>query len=181
MDMSSVMRSRVEAMAAPLCTIWYMAVVLLGVSTGLLATCSSLMENQLEEAYLDTIESDIMEEKESLIEKYADEKYADEKNADEKHVEKYVDEKADKKRAGEGRTLALIPETMQQKVSLVVLIFVLFSSQMKLFHWIIQAQSVAAYSAETKVSVSTCLTAVGLLSGTIMLSLGYKFLPRVSS
>ncbi|KAI8600501.1 hypothetical protein EDD21DRAFT_376983 [Dissophora ornata] len=67
---------------------------------------------------------------------------------------------------------------MQQKVGLVGLIVVLFTSQMKLFHWIIQAQSVAAYRAGTTSSVSTCLTTVGLLSGTFMILLGYKFLPR---
>ncbi|KAG0353280.1 hypothetical protein BGZ54_002304, partial [Gamsiella multidivaricata] len=150
-DVAFEMRTQIRAMIVPLCTLWYAAVVLLGTGTGLLTASSSCMENQLKRAY-----------------RYAQLQKLEQ---DEKETEWM------EKKEGQDEVLLAVPVTSSsseamsrprytnsQRAILMLLILGLFTSQMKLFQWIVEAQSVRAYYTGTTKSVSTCLTFVGLVS-----------------
>ncbi|KAF9351126.1 hypothetical protein BGX26_010796 [Mortierella sp. AD094] len=177
-DVVHEFKERISSLVIPLSTIWYLAVVILGVATGLLTTCSNLLERQLD---AEQHEADAILREEQCLMSY--EKHDQEKGlimGSEKCQE-----------AGTTTTTAttvttttttattsLSRYTGRQRFILSTLVFGLFMSQMRLFKWIIQAQSLAAYHAGTTESVASCLTFVGLVSGTVMISLGVRYLPR---
>ncbi|KAF9020150.1 hypothetical protein BGZ52_002798 [Haplosporangium bisporale] len=169
-DVPYLARSKIRAMLVPLCLVWYLAVVLLGVATGMLASSSSIMEKRLAHAYHDAV---AQEESESsgLLEK-------EEKEAmDDVHDTQVL---ATMTMTTDEFHQHILPRyTNRELVALGALILSLFVSQMRLFQWIIQNQTMAAYITGTSVSVSSCVTMVGLVSGLVLIILGVRSLPAL--
>ena len=164
-------RSKIRAMLVPLCLVWYLAVVLLGVATGMLASSSSIMEKRLANAYHEAVDQ---EESESsgLLEK--------EKEAmDEVHDTQVLATMTTTTDEPNQHQYLLPWYTKRELVALGALILSLFVSQMRLFRWIIHNQTMAAYITGTSVSVSSCVTMVGLVSGLVLIILGVRTLPAL--
>ncbi|KAG9068562.1 hypothetical protein KI688_010837 [Linnemannia hyalina] len=141
-------------LTASLCVIWYVAVILLGVATALLATSStvldSMMDQQLQEL-LDQEDEDVVggcEEKELGFRDT---------------VSITVDTSAQR-----------MQYPLAQKLTLALMILVLFYSQMWFFEWIHSALSSLSSSG---LAVSTRLGLFGLFSSSIMVTLGARLLP----
>ncbi|KAF9090330.1 hypothetical protein BGX27_002289, partial [Mortierella sp. AM989] len=164
-------KNRMRSLVLPLTVIWYFAVVILGVATGLLTTSSSTLEMQLEIAQHGE-DDEVWGEEQCLMK---NEKW---EHMDKEHQELMMIESKKFLQAistAQPTSTAIIPQThysTRQRFILVSLALGLFLSQMKLFQWIIQVQSLTAYYAGTTGSVSSCLASVGLLLGTVMISLG---------
>ncbi|KAF8944849.1 hypothetical protein BGZ47_003650 [Haplosporangium gracile] len=171
-DVIFELKEQIRSIILPLCTVWYLTVILLGSATGLLTASSSLLEKQLQEEYDEAVYE--QEEEEALAKLLTEEKEALMK-VDTKQPLTILTQRQDFKR--NNNTGSLSRYTTPQRVQLGLLMFVLFMIQMKLFQWIIQAQSMQAFIDGTSTSVSLTLTLVGLVSGTVMTSLGVRFLP----
>ncbi|KAI1319941.1 hypothetical protein EDD11_002616 [Mortierella claussenii] len=142
MDKMLETSQRIQVLMVPLCTAWYMAVMLLGGTTGLLTVSSSLLEKQVEEAHRDT---------QMMLTLAGDE---DDDNVQEQCLLEKQD--IEKQRASDAPTTpATTPPsspspspkprfTAWQYAALVLLVLSLFISQMKLFHWIVRTQSTIA-------------------------------------
>ncbi|KAF9995591.1 hypothetical protein BGZ79_010721 [Entomortierella chlamydospora] len=166
-------KRHISSLVIPMSVIWYMAVVILGVATGLLITCSNLLERQLNG---DQHMADAISKEEQCLMSY------------EKHDQEKELTMGSEKCQGAGTTATMTTTTTtasslsrytkRQCFILVSLIFGLFMSQMKLFEWIIRAQSLDSYHEGTTESVASFLAFVGLVSGTIMISLGVQYLPK---
>ncbi|KAF9909148.1 hypothetical protein EC991_009058 [Linnemannia zychae] len=188
-DVAYDLKEQIRAMILPLCTLWYFTVVLLGSATGLLTASSSLLEKQLQSEYDEALldEEDFVETEELLV--AADEKKTIDHGACPNQVLAMDDTKQTlttltRQDSQNSRSIYVGSHsryTTAQRVQLALLVFVLFMSQMKLFQWIIQAQSMQAFIEGTSTSVSLTLTLVGLFSGAIMTTLGIRFLPRTAS
>lgn len=168
-DVPYLTRSKVRAMLVPLCLVWYLAVVLLGVATGMLASSSSIMEKRLADAYHEAVDQEESEssgllgkEKEVMDDDHGTQVLATmTMTTDESHQH-------------------ILPRyTNRELVALGALILSLFVSQMRLFQWIIHNQTMAAYITGTSVSVSSCVTMVGLVSGLVLIFLGVRSLPAL--
>ncbi|KAG0279844.1 hypothetical protein BGZ95_012143 [Linnemannia exigua] len=189
-DATYDLKEQIRAMILPLCTMWYLTVILLGSATGLLTASSSLLERQLQSEYDEALLDEENDAEELLV--------AEEKMETTTTIEGGVcpnemlsidDTKqplavlTHREDSGNRNVFvgSLSRYTTTQRVQLCLLMFVLFMSQMKLFQWIIQAQSMQAFLEGTSTSVSLTLTLVGLFSGTLMTTLGIRFLPRTAA
>ncbi|KAG9066233.1 hypothetical protein KI688_001454 [Linnemannia hyalina] len=181
-DVMFELKEQIRSMIVPLCTVWYLTVILLGSATGLLTASSSLLEKQLHGEYDEAVYEQEEEKEEEEKEEEAVLLVAEEKEAlmmeDTKQPLTTLTQRQDSGRYNAG---SFSRYTTPQRVQLGLLMFVLFMTQMKLFHWIIQARSLQAFIDGTSTSVSLTLTLVGLVSGTVMTSLGVHFLPRTAS
>ncbi|KAF9919691.1 hypothetical protein FBU30_010658 [Linnemannia zychae] len=140
--------SNLSSMAVSLCVVWYVAVILLGAATALLATSSTILDS-------------IMDLRLKAL------------------VHQNEDEKSESKDARNAAvdTTTRIQFPMAQKLTLVLLILVLFYSQMWFFEWIHSALNSLSPSG---VAVSTRLSVFGLLSSTLMITLGVRIIPVVT-
>ncbi|KAF9118560.1 hypothetical protein BGW39_001054 [Mortierella sp. 14UC] len=189
-DVAYELKEQIRGMILPLCTVWYLTVILLGSATGLLTASSSLLEKQLQSEYDEALldEEDLAETEELLV--IADEKETVGQEAcpnqvlamdDTKQTLTTLTRRQDSRSSRNISVGSLSRYTTTQRVQLGLLMFALFMSQMKLSQWIIQAQSMQAFIEGTSTSVSLTLTLVGLFSGAIMTTLGIRFLPRTAS
>ncbi|KAF9174554.1 hypothetical protein BGX20_010782 [Mortierella sp. AD010] len=156
-------KRHISSLVIPMSVIWYMAVVILGVATGLLITCSNMLERQLDG---DQNVADAISREEQCLMSY------------EKHDQEKELTMGSEKCQEAGKTTAttttatttttttttssLSRYTKHQRFILVLLIFGLFMSQMKLFEWVIRVQSLEAYHEGATESVASCLAFVGL-------------------
>ncbi|KAF9154524.1 hypothetical protein BG015_000743 [Linnemannia schmuckeri] len=175
-DVIFELKEQIRSMILPLCTVWYLTVILLGSATGLLTASSSLLEKQIQEEYDEAVFE--QEEEEAVAELLAEEIEALTKE-DTKQPLTILAQRQDSRKSNNAGGLTRY--TTPQRVQLGLLMFVLFMTQMKLFQWIIQAQSMQAFIDGTDTSVSLTLTLVGFVSGTVMTSLGVRFLPRTTA
>ncbi|KAF9143490.1 hypothetical protein BGX30_000275 [Mortierella sp. GBA39] len=173
-DIMFELKEQIRSMILPLCTVWYLTVILLGTATGLLTASSSLLEKQLQGEYDDAVYEQEAEEEAVLL--VAEKKEALTMENTKQPLTTLI-QRQDSERYNAG---SFSRYTTPQRVQLGLLMFVLFMTQMKLFHWIIQARSLQAFIDGTSTSVSLTLTLVGLVSGTVMTSLGVHFLPRTA-
>lgn len=171
-DIMFELKEQIRSMIVPLCTVWYLTVILLGSATGLLTASSSLLEKQLQGEF-DEVVYEKEEEEEVLLVVEEEALTMD----DTKQTLTILTQRQDSRRYNTG---CLSRYTTPQRVQLGLLMFVLFMTQMKLFQWIIQARSMQAVIDGTSTSVSLTLTLVGLVSGTVMTFLGVRFLPRTA-
>ncbi|KAF8963331.1 hypothetical protein BGZ46_001007, partial [Entomortierella lignicola] len=167
-DVIQEFKADLKSLVIPLSAIWYLAVIILGVATGLLTTSSNQLESQLDD---EQNESELTWEEEKVL-------MINEKQDQEKGLTLEMYQSTIMTKAPTAGVRSLSHYTTRQRLILLALIFGLFASQMKLFEWIIHAQSMAAYIDGTTASVASCLAIVGLLSGTVMISLGLIFLPK---
>ncbi|KAG0379773.1 hypothetical protein BGX24_011795 [Mortierella sp. AD032] len=190
-DVAYDLKEQIRAMILPLCTMWYLTVILLGVATGLLTASSGLLEKQLQSEY----EEALLNEEDGADELLVAEEKKDDSTTiggegtcpnqvlamdDTKQSLSILTHRQDSR----NRNISvggLSRYTTTQRVQLGLLMSVLFMSQIKLFQWIIQAQSMQAFIEGTNTSVSLTLTLVGLFSGTLMTTLGIRFLPRTAA
>ncbi|KAF9140726.1 hypothetical protein BG015_001541, partial [Linnemannia schmuckeri] len=145
--------TNLSSMAVSLCVVWYVAVILLGVATALLATSSTVLDSMMEQQL-----------QEILAEEYED-------------VDDDVEEKGlsfrndvtvlvDNSNANETTTPAQkLQYPLVQKLTLALMILVLFYSQMWFFEWIHSALSTLSASG---LAVSTRLGLFGLFSSSTM-------------
>ncbi|KAG0030040.1 hypothetical protein BGZ81_003142 [Podila clonocystis] len=171
-DIPYLARSKIRAMLVPLCLVWYLSVVLLGISTGMLASSSSIMERRLAKAYHEAIDQEDEQYKEStgLLEKQ-------EKESSDVHGTQVLAAMTTITTDEDERPLPRY--TNKERVVLGVLILSLFVSQMRLFQWIIHNQTMAEYITGTSVSVSSYVTMVGLVFGSVLIVLGVRSLPTL--
>ncbi|KAF8939994.1 hypothetical protein BGZ47_007912 [Haplosporangium gracile] len=153
-------------MAVSLCVVWYVAVILLGVATALLAASSSvldsIMEQQLQEMLAQEDEDVDDVEKKGLSFGNDVTIVVDDSNAN-----------------SETTTPAQkMQYSLVQKLTLALMILVLFYSQMWFFEWIHSALSSLSASG---LAVSTRLGLFGLFSSSIMVTLGASLLPATTS
>lgn len=172
-DIMFELKEQIRSMIVPLSTVWYLTVILLGAATGLLTASSSWLEKQLQGEFDEAVYEQEDEEAVLLV---AEEK-KDLKMEDTKQALTVYSQRQDSRRYNPG---SLSRYTTPQRVQLGLLMFVLFMTQMELFHWIIHARSLQAFIDGTSTSVSLTLTLVGLVSGTVMTFLGVRFLPRTA-
>ncbi|CAO3569965.1 unnamed protein product [Mortierella alpina] len=151
--------AKIRTMVVPLCTVWYLTVILLGLATGLLTTSSSILEQQLLHAY-EIAQLDACAEQEEV-------KVLNHIPHDEKTRPTHVQQ-----------LRSTLRYTNGQRLVLGTVILFLLATQIKFFHWVVQSQSIEAHTAGTATSVSSYLTIVGLMTGTAMVALGARFLPR---
>ncbi|KAG0001510.1 hypothetical protein BGZ65_003426 [Modicella reniformis] len=170
--------TQIRTIMVPLCMIWSITVILLGGATGLLTASSSLLEKQLEEAYED---AQLEEELERLGTKLGEEEGYCNRQEKEKHDFNNVEHQFHAATTSAQKTgkSSWTLYSVRQRVMMGFLVLVLFSSQMKLFHWVVHTQSLVAYQAGTNTSVSSSLTLIGLMSGAVMISLGVRHIPRL--
>ncbi|KAG0303219.1 hypothetical protein BGZ98_006885 [Dissophora globulifera] len=173
-------RNLIMTMAIPLCTLWYLAMTMLGTATALLAVSSSLLEKQLTHAYQQAGTQAMSEQ------------------AGRQHNQKDLDEKAVRDQVliqmHDTKTVAMASATTtgtvettdsrhfyttRQRAALALLILSLSLIQMRVFWWIDQAQSTATYDIGARTPVSLYLTIVGAVFGATMLGFGIQFLPRI--
>ena len=150
-----------SSMAVSLCMVWYVAVILLGVATALLATSStvldSMMNKQLQEL--------LAQEDENVVEG-AEGKGLGFRNAVTVTVDNHTKETT--------TPAQRMRYPLVQKLTLALMVLVLFYSQMWFFEWIHLALSSLSSSGP---AVSTRLGLFGLFSSSIMVTLGVRFLP----
>ncbi|KAG0293109.1 hypothetical protein BGZ97_005416 [Linnemannia gamsii] len=176
-DVLFELKEQIRSMIVPLCTVWYLTVILLGSATGLLTASSSLLEKQLQYEYDEAVYEQEEEVKAELL-TTDDEKKEALTMEDSKQPLTILSQRQDSRRNSNSDSLSKY--TTLQRLQLGLLMFVLFMSQMKLFQWIIQARSMQAFIDGTSTSVSLTLTLVGLVSGTVMTFLGVHYLPRAA-
>lgn len=172
-DIPYLARSKIRAMLIPLCLVWYLAVVLLGIATGMLASSSSIMERRLADAYHEAVDQE-------------DEKYTESAGLLEKEEKESTEDvhgtqvlATMTKTTSDESERPLPRYTSKERIALGALILSLFVSQMRLFQWIVRNQTLAAYITGTSVSVSSCVTMVGLVSGLVLIVLGVRSLPAL--
>ncbi|KAG9326623.1 hypothetical protein KVV02_006134 [Mortierella alpina] len=151
--------AKIRTMVMPLCTIWYLTVILLGLATGLLTTSSSILEEQLLSGY-ETAHVDACAE-------HWEDKVLNHIPHDEKTRPTCMQEDRPTLRYTNG-----------QRLVLGTMVLFMFVTQIKFFHWVVQSQSMVAHIAGTATSVSSYLTIVGLLTGMAMIAIGARLLPR---
>ncbi|KAF9546067.1 hypothetical protein EC957_010203 [Mortierella hygrophila] len=171
-DVMFELKEQIRSMIVPLCTVWYLTVILLGSATGLLTASSSLLEKQLHGEY----DEAVYEQEEEAVLLIAEEKKA----LTMEDTKQPLTTLTQRQESGRYNAGCFSRYTTTQRVKLGLLVLVLFVTQMKLFHWIIQARSLQAFIEGTSTSVSLTLTLVGLVSGSVMTSLGVHFLPRTA-
>ncbi|KAF9108709.1 hypothetical protein BGX29_008241 [Mortierella sp. GBA35] len=196
-DVVFELKGQIRAMILPLGTVWYLTVILLGAATGLLTASSSQLEKQLqaeyEEALLEEAEAEGKQNEKARVDSIGNAPDCKEATTgttegacpnqvltmdDTKQPLTILAQRQEDARRGVSLSSKY---TTAQRTQLGLLMFVLMVSQMKLFKWIVQAQSMAAFIEGTSTSVSLTLTLVGLFSGTIMTALGVRFLPRTTA
>ncbi|KAF9286182.1 hypothetical protein BGZ68_003127 [Mortierella alpina] len=151
--------ANIRTMVMPLCTVWYLTVILLGLATGLLTTSSSILEQQLQRGY-EAAQVDACAERGEVKIQH--------------HI--HDDEKRGQTQMQQDRST--LRYTNGQRLILGTIVLLLFVTQLKFFHWVVQSQSLAAHIAGTATSVSSYMTFAGLMTGMIMIALGVRLLPK---
>ncbi|KAG9325511.1 hypothetical protein KVV02_007542 [Mortierella alpina] len=151
-----------QSTALPLCVVWYGAIIALGVATGLLATCSGLIEKRLQDEY--------------------DERWVALQEQDLGSAGKGVGGSlpTSRKRAAMARQFS-----MAQKLTLGLLVLVTFTMEMGFFQWMLSAavrpmalaESSSSNSSNRSGPLSTSLCLVGLFWTTTMMTLGARLVP----
>ncbi|KAG0318101.1 hypothetical protein BGZ97_004339 [Linnemannia gamsii] len=171
--------SNLSSMAVSLCVVWYVAVILLGVATALLATSSTVLDSIMDQQLQELIAQE-EEEEEGVV----DEKVEGEGLCLKNTVTVIVDSNGTQiiTNNSKGTVTTTSARIMQyplvQKLTLALMIMVLFYSQMWFFEWIHSALSSLSASG---LAVSTRLSLFGLLSSSIMVTLGVRLLPATAS
>ncbi|KAG0284844.1 hypothetical protein BGZ96_010824 [Linnemannia gamsii] len=166
-------------MAVSLCVVWYVAVILLGVATALLATSSTILDSIMDQQLQELIAQE--EDEEGNV---VDKMVVGEELRLKDTVAVIVDSNGTQiiTNNNKGRATTTSGQRMQyplvQKLTLVLMILVLFYSQMWFFEWIHSALSSLTASG---LAVSTRLGLFGLFSSSIMVTLGARILPATVS
>ncbi|KAF9920070.1 hypothetical protein FBU30_010205 [Linnemannia zychae] len=186
-DVAYEARTEIRAMMWPLGTVWYLTVILLGLATGLLTASSSQMEKQLQsefdEAFLEeNVDVQVpADEKEMVIDDTtASSRENQTKDYDvNQQLSTVPIQRQDSQMVSEKSSF--MRYTTTQRVQLGMLMIVLFMVQLKLFKWVIQAQSMRSFFEGTSTSISLPLILIGLFTGFVMTTLGVHFLPKATS
>ncbi|OAQ26666.1 hypothetical protein K457DRAFT_140134 [Linnemannia elongata AG-77] len=152
--------SNLSSLAVSLCVVWYVAVILLGVATALLAASSTVLDSMMDEQIqelLTQVEEDVVE--------CDEEKGLSFRNTVTDTVDKDTKEVTTPARRTQ--------YPLVQKLTLGLMILVLFYSQMWFFEWIHSALT----SLSSGPAVSTRLSLFGIFSSSIMVTLGARLLP----
>ncbi|KAF8936945.1 hypothetical protein BGZ58_003502 [Dissophora ornata] len=180
----------IQSMVAPLLVVWYVAVMVLGIATGLLTASSTILDLGLEMEYQDYRQQRLSDQEGDEYE------YHVRLSDDEKHSETVYLMIADEsitatspsttaEAAASPVTESNIRFTSMQRWALGALIFALFSFQMRFSQWIVYHGSLpvnvtsdgAGSHSGILASVSTSLTMFGLWSGMVMIILGVRLIP----
>ncbi|KAF9098768.1 hypothetical protein BGX27_000744 [Mortierella sp. AM989] len=161
----------IQSTLVSLCLVWLIAVVLLGVATGLLTTSSTVLERQLERKYQQLTRSENVDEKGTQPEMVC---LVREKSCQDDDSTMLV---------GTSDHSSIRRYTTSQRMGLGALVLVLFTGQMRFFQWIISNGSLSSMegvhcaNGNGPSSVSTSLTMFGLVSGMVMITIGMKLIP----
>ncbi|KAG0009300.1 hypothetical protein BGZ80_002531 [Entomortierella chlamydospora] len=165
-------------MLVPLCVVWLVAVVLLGVATGLLTTSSNDLEKQLQRSHqrLATRVGESDDDNGMIVNKGWRCK-----DTQSKSVHLTLDEKSSLESSTKDYTITG-RYTTPQRIALGTLVLVLFSSQLRFFQWIISTGTLSSMEASHAANgclspVPTCLTMFGLISGIAMITIGLRVIP----
>ncbi|KAG0204039.1 hypothetical protein BGX33_008766 [Mortierella sp. NVP41] len=156
---SAVAGGEGSMMAVSLCVVWYVAVMLLGVATALLATSSTVLDSQMEQQIQEVVAQEEQKEDSDDI------------------TVVLVNNNNDEKSTTAAAAAQSVKYPLVQKVTLAMMILVLFYSQMWFFEWILSALSSLTSLSSSGIAVSTRLGLFGLFSTLIMLTLGMRFIP----
>ncbi|KAI8348903.1 hypothetical protein B0O80DRAFT_461343 [Mortierella sp. GBAus27b] len=166
----------------PLTVVQYMAIILLGVATGLLTTGSANLEVQLDKEQDNLHQKQDQQRQQGHQEKtclllidYEEEEEKDSTNDQLRALESSIESGS---KSWLGPTTLRRGLTLKQRLGLCLWVLILFSSQIWFFQWIVTNGSLPTLStagAEGSV-VSTSLTLFGLFSGTVMIALGTMLL-----
>ncbi|KAG0271782.1 hypothetical protein BGZ95_000358, partial [Linnemannia exigua] len=148
--------SNLSSMAVSLCVVWYVAVILLGVATALLASSSTVLDSMMEQQLQEALASEEVKEQEKHGLDFSN------------SVTITVNTHNDKSSSAAKKR---IQYPLVQKLTLALMILVLFYSQMWFFEWIHSALS-SLTSSTSGLAVSTQLGLFGLFSSTTMVTLG---------
>ncbi|KAF9359013.1 hypothetical protein BGX26_000340 [Mortierella sp. AD094] len=164
-------------MLVPLCVVWLVVVVLLGVATGLLTTSSSVLEKQLQKSFQQLAARDDEGDDNDVIIVNEGWRCKDES------VRLILDEKSSLDTRNSTKDCTAVRQyTTPQRIALGTLVLVLFSSQMKFFQWIISTGSLSSMDTSCNTDgclspVTTWLTMFGLISGVAMITIGLRLIP----
>ncbi|KAF9571801.1 hypothetical protein EC968_010672 [Mortierella alpina] len=118
-------------------------------ATGLLSTSSSILEQQLQHGY-----------EAALVDSYVE--------LGEIKVPNYIPQDEKTRLPPKREDRSTLRYSNGQRLVLGTIFLFLFVIQIKFFHWVVQSQAMAAHIAGTATSISTYLTAVGLMTGIAM-------------
>ncbi|KAF9546574.1 hypothetical protein EC957_009652 [Mortierella hygrophila] len=149
---------RDSGLTVSLCVVWYVAVILLGVATALLATSSTVLDSMMDQQ----LQELLAQEDEDVV-GGNDDKELSFRNT----VSVTVDTSAQR-----------MQYPLAQKLTLALMTLALFYSQMWFFEWIHSALSSLSSSG---LAVSTRLGLFGLFSSSIMVTLGARLVPVTTS
>ncbi|KAI7829828.1 hypothetical protein BC939DRAFT_440761 [Gamsiella multidivaricata] len=141
------------------CVLWYLAVAVLGIATGLLTTSSSILEEQLESEYQELVQ------------------WEDSRCSTEKAEEDSTKggQGMSRSQRSHGRGAVARWYTLRQQMALMLLLLVLLITQVQFFRWIISQGKDEGAAAG---GISSPLAAIGIVSGVTMMRLGAKLIPR---
>lgn len=151
-------------MAVSLCVVWYVAVILLGVATALLATSCTILDSMMDQQ----LQELLTQEDEVVVEG------GEEKGLGFRNTATITVDNDTKETATPAQRMQYPPV---QKLTLALMILVFFYTQMWFFEWIHSALSSLSSSG---FAVSTRLGLFGLFSSSIMVTLGARLLPLTS-
>ncbi|KAF9174571.1 hypothetical protein BGX21_000591 [Mortierella sp. AD011] len=167
-----------QLMLVPLCVVWLVAVVLLGVATGLLTTSSSALEKQLQRGQQRLVTR--VDESDDNNGMNVNKEWRS-KDTQSKSVHLIMDEKSSRESNTKDYTVTG-QYTTPQRIALGTLVLVLFSSQLRFFQWIISTGTLSSMETSHAANgclspVPTCLTMFGLISGITMITIGLRVIP----
>ncbi|KAF9390326.1 hypothetical protein CPB97_009544 [Podila verticillata] len=146
----------------PLCIVWYIAIVALGVATGLLTSSSAICELQLIHEFNDRM----AQGQEREISK--------EQNQFEEAVV-VVDQ--DLTEGVEPQIAPTYHRSTRQKVLLALWILTLVWAQLQFFQWVMKSRPADATFGTSSLSSATCITMFSLFTSVAMLMVGARILP----
>ncbi|KAF9419131.1 hypothetical protein BGZ76_004290 [Entomortierella beljakovae] len=158
----------------PLSVIWFVAVILLGLTIGLFTAGASTMEWYFE----DESKAEQIEQGSEKEEKTEEKKDDEEKKKEKEESGKIMMMSVTDTETGNVIEKFKITFSAGQKAILMTLIIALFVAELRLYRWIISSQESETIIVGGAVAVSTRLMAFSLVSGTMMFFIGVRYLPR---
>ena len=146
----------------PLCIVWYVAIVALGVATGLLTSSSAICEQQLIREFNDRVaqgQERVISKEQSQLE------------------ETVVVVDQDLTEGVELQSAPTYHHSTRQKVLLALWVLTLLWAQLQFFQWVMKFRPAAATFGASSLSSATCMTMFSLLTSVTMFMVGTRILP----
>ncbi|KFH73720.1 hypothetical protein MVEG_00934 [Podila verticillata NRRL 6337] len=145
----------------PLCIVWYVAIIALGVATGLLTSSSAICEQQLIHEFNDRM----AQGQERQISK------------EQSQFEEAVVVDQDLTEGVEQQIAPTYHRSTRQKILLALWVLTLLWAQLQFFQWVMRSRPADATFDTSSLSSATCMTMFSLFTSVTMLMVGARILP----